>query len=451
MDRVEQLEHKIDSLSETIDKFGLMSITNKMQEMYKVFGDNMNTLQKTKAAIEKMTKNFHAPPPPPVHVAEKVEKELKALRASEALLNDSIGEKEKIIQNLLCDKQKHIEKIDQLHSDKQKLLSTTQRLEGIEEQKILAENKLEKKKAEERRLNEVITRIETERRERFFELQNKCTSLQSLADSKQENLNNLKLSFDRLETAVTRISTERKEHTRQRKTEKPANTEEEENGTPSTSPKVVLYHDSLCKHVNNTMMAREKVAMEKVWAPTLSDTRTQIEKLTYSPACVVVQALTREVEKRDPLQYVEEIAATVDTCLTKSEKVVLSLIVDREDSPLARNRLKAVNGLLQLKFMDHPKVTVCEHDSLRDSRNRVPDKLHLSEMGTAKLASNLKHSIADAIGVSVVKKRNNNFNNRRVNNKRNSTYNNSRYNDRRNNRQQQDERYDMYNEFDDEI
>ena len=102
------MEHKIDSLSETIDKFGLVSITNKMQEMYKVFGDNMNTLQKTKAAIEKMTKNFHAPPPPPVHVAEnkvEVEKELKALRASEALLNDSIGEKEKIIQNLLCDKQ----------------------------------------------------------------------------------------------------------------------------------------------------------------------------------------------------------------------------------------------------------------------------------------------------------------------------------------------------------
>ena len=377
--------------------------------------------------------------------------ELKSLKASVALLNDSIDEKDNSIQNLLSDKQKHIEKIDQLHSENQRLFSIAQRLERIEEQKISAENELEKKKAEEKSLSEGITRLETESRERVYDLQNRCKSLQSLVDSKQENLNNLKVSFDRLETAIAQISAGRKDHAHRLDTGNTANAEEE-NGAP-TSPKVVLYHDSLCKHVNNTMMAREKVTMEKVWAPTLSDTRKQIEKLTYSPACVVVQALTREVEKKDPMEYVDEIAATVDACLTKSEKVVLSLIVDREDSQLARNRMKAVNGLLQVKFMNHPKVTVCEHDSLRDSRNRVSDKLHLSEMGTAKLASNLKHSIADAIGVSVVKKQNNSFNNRRStnnnNNKRNNNFNSRRYTrQHKRNNWQQDERYDMYHEFD---
>ena len=42
---------------------------------------------------------------------------------------------------------------------------------------------------------------------------------------------------------------------------------------------MILYHDSLCKHINNTIMAREKVDVEKVWAPTLTETMQQLDRM----------------------------------------------------------------------------------------------------------------------------------------------------------------------------
>ena len=108
--------------------------------------------------------------------------------------------------------------------------------------------------------------------------------------------------------------------------------------------------------------------------------------------------------KKDPADYVDEVTTTIDKCLTRTKNVVVSLIIDREDSELARARAKAVNGLLQVKYVNEPRVFLCEHDNLRDSRNRKGDKLHLNDMGTAKFANNLKHKIAEAFGITVIRK-----------------------------------------------
>ena len=437
--RVELLEGKIDVLTETIDKLGICSISDKLQNMFKDFRENTNILQKTKSSLEKLTKNLPDIPPPnsvdTSAVEKRLQRELLASQSSEALLNEAIDEKNKTIQNLLAEKTKHIDKIDRLHAEKQRLACAAQRLEMIEDTKISLENELEKKKMEESRLNEVITSLEKGQCERIVELQTKCQTLQTQLESKQEDIGKLQASFTRLEDVINKLPV-RKQQLHPPKDNVLAK-DNYETVAPTSSPKIVLFHDSLCKNINDTMMSREKVDMEKVWAPTLPQTRSEIENLTYTPDCVVIQALTRDVVLKDPMEYVDEIVSTVDLCLTKSEKVVLSLIVDREDCQIARNRLKAVNGLLQVKFMDHPNVTVCEHDKLRDPRNRY-DKLHLNEMGTAKLASNLKHSIAKSIGIKVIRKQTTN-NNKREHNRR--------YRQRRN--EGHDERYDMYGDFDD--
>ena len=91
-------------------------------------------------------------------------------------------------------------------------------------------------------------------------------------------------------------------------------------------------------------------------------------------------------------------------CLTKCKKVVLSLIVERDDSERARDRAKSANDFLRTKYKRHESVLVCHHDNIRDPRFRKHDKLNLNEAGTSRLASNLKYKIAQSLNITVEKK-----------------------------------------------
>ena len=478
-DRMKQLESKMDALSETIEKYNLSSIADRMLEMYtnmnktnRSFTDATSVFNKTKDLIEKLV-NAHQLTQPSLsnvddeelnqRVKEK-EEQMQAMRAAESLLNRSIVEKDKIINTLFTDKQKHIGRIDELHGENQRLSSNLERLLKIEEEKIWFQNELEKTKHEVVRLNEVIGRMQRGKHERENELELQCRSLRTEVNSKQQTLEDLQIAFKGLETSIAKVADGKSQRQSQPSNRPNAVVTEEDDdisNTTNPSPKVVIYHDSLCKPINDTIMVREKVEVKKIWAPTLSDIKNDLPKQTEPPSCIVIQALTREVDKKNPADYVSDIISTVEMGLTKTEKIVLCLIVDREDSELARNRVKAVNGLLQVKYMDNPNVFVCEHDNLRDPRNRKSDKLHLNDMGTAKLATNLKYKIAEALGITVVRKKQGNSGPRLVRNENKYSNTNSsrkRYTrDRRNfdrgNQQhydddRYDDRYDMYGEYD---
>ena len=478
-DRIKQLESKMDALSETIEKYNLSSIADRMLEMYtnmnktnRSFTDATSVLNKTKDSMEKLV-NAHQLTQPSLSnvddeelnqkVKEK-EEQLQAMRAAESLLNRSIAEKDKIINTLFTDKQKHVGRIDELHGENQRLSSNLERLLKIEEEKIWFQNEVEKTKHEVVRLNEVIGSMQRGKRERENELELQCRSLRTEVNSKQQTLEDLQIAFKGLETSIAKVA-DGKSQRQSQPLNRPKTfvTEEDDeiSNTTNPSPKVVIYHDSLCKPINDTIMVREKVEVKKIWAPTLSDIENKLSEQTEPPSCIVIQALTREVDKKDPAEYVSEITSTVEMGLTKTERIVLCLIVDREDSDLARNRVKAVNGLLQVQYMDNPNVFVCEHDNLRDPRNRKSDKLHLNDMGTAKLATNLKYKIAEALGITVVRKKQGNSGSRLFRNENkysntNSTrkrYTRDRRNFDRGNQQhydddRYDDRYDMYGEYD---
>ena len=92
--------------------------------------------------------------------------------------------------------------------------------------------------------------------------------------------------------------------------------------------------------------------------------------------------------------------------MTKTEKVIVSLIVDREDDPENRAKAEAVNAMIKLEYMNNPKVLVCNHDNLRERKYRQRrDNFHLTVPGTSRLANNLKYKIAEALDIQVVKKR----------------------------------------------
>ena len=455
-ERIAQIETKLDGLCETIEKYQISSLADRITTMYqqmskvnKEFGDNINIMNKTKNALEKICQRQAMPP----SGEENGPSNEKLSKLAEAL-GKSVSDKDELISKMAEMKEKHIVRIDQLHCDKQKLQSEVQRLSKIEEEKATFQSKSEKLEEEVTRLNSVILSIQTGKNERERDLDLQCQNLRQQLDSKTEDVKQLLTAFGGLQTSITNLADK---HT-------PSNTSNAVNntGSPETeadsvpSPKVVLFHDSLCKPINESIMSREKVDVKKVWAPTMAQTRTAVEQLEDTPDCIVVQGLTRHVEEKDPAEHVNDVGATVEKCLEKVGKVVLSLIVDREDSPVARSRAKAVNGLLYVKYMEEPRVILCEHENLRDSKNRRADKLHLNDMGTSKLATNLKYKIAEALGVTVVKKPRNDERGRyRSNNWNGGGYrhHNRGYTGSREGRgdrydDQYDGRYNMYEDYD---
>ena len=166
---------------------------------------------------------------------------------------------------------------------------------------------------------------------------------------------------------------------------------------------VVILHDSLCKHVNDTILSRENVNVKKIWAPNIEKMEEALDNVNSK--VVVLEAFTRDLNKMDTDEMSQKIAGLVSKAATKADKVVLSTIIRREDIDDIDLRSNVVNAYMQLKYKRDGNVVVCDNYKLYDSRFRKRDKLHLNDDGTTVFASNLKYAIAEACGVEVVQKR----------------------------------------------
>ena len=79
-------------------------------------------------------------------------------------------------------------------------------------------------------------------------------------------------------------------------------------------------------------MIKENVVRTKIWSPTLRETQVKVDKIDRTKR-IVLQGLTRQVPDMSTEELTSLTFSTVEKCLTKADKVILSLIVDREDSP----------------------------------------------------------------------------------------------------------------------
>lgn len=100
-----KLESKLDSLSETLEKYELSSIAdrvssmyNKMQKVNTDFSENISILNKTKNALEKFNKYQTQPPSNVDHEqSQTVQEQAKAIDT----LTKSLGEKDDLISKML--------------------------------------------------------------------------------------------------------------------------------------------------------------------------------------------------------------------------------------------------------------------------------------------------------------------------------------------------------------
>ena len=149
------------------------------------------------------------------------------------------------------------------------------------------------------------------------------------------------------------------------------------------------------------------VLVTKVWSPTLEETTNNVESLSSKVDTIVIQGLTRELDGSSAEELTELFFESVEKCLDKADKVIVSLIVNRDDddSLVIPAKLAVVNANIKLNYVNNNNVLVCHHDNLNDRKYRRRDRLHLSEYGTSRYANNLKFKIAESLGITVKNKR----------------------------------------------
>ena len=166
---------------------------------------------------------------------------------------------------------------------------------------------------------------------------------------------------------------------------------------------VVILHDSMCKRVNNTLLSREGVNVKKTWAPDMDAMEEALDNTNSK--VVVLQAFTRDLPNMSTDEMIQRIEGLVTKAITKSEKVVVSTIIRREDIKDIGLKLNVVNDSLLWKYKDDDRVVTCDNYKLYNSGYRTRDKIHLNEHGIPIFACNLKYSIAKALGVRVMEKK----------------------------------------------
>ena len=313
------------------------------------------------------------------------------------------------------DKEKHLNKINELHARNQELHSRLERFSEItHEQECLGKNIAEKEE-EIRRLNAEILDTSSKSSVREYDLDRQYQNQQVEMRGKQDIINHLNGVNKNLQENLTE-ALKRNESISSPSTETPS---PDESDTPTDtrndstrSPNVTIFHDSLCHKINDTMMRREDIEITKVWAPTLEETQNKIDEIEPTDR-IVIQGLTRHVPDMSPEDLTILASETVTKCLTKAEKVIICLIIDREDDPEYRAKAEVTNALIKLKFMNSTDVLICSNDNLRERRYKQKrDLLHLTVAGTSRLANNLKYCIAKSLDIEIVKKRNyNNYEN----------------------------------------
>ena len=174
------------------------------------------------------------------------------------------------------------------------------------------------------------------------------------------------------------------------------------------SKDIIFLHDSLGKAINDTLLSREKVSVEKVLTYTLEKASEKLHTLnnnvsqTDKPRAIVVHVGTNNLDD-EPDVIVGKLDSLINTCKSIAPKVVISNIVTRADNHLKNYKVDLVNAMINMKYHKDKAVVICRNNNLVKS-HLTQKGVHLTDKGTARLANNLKYSIAGAVGVDIVKR-----------------------------------------------
>lgn len=179
--------------------------------------------------------------------------------------------------------------------------------------------------------------------------------------------------------------------------------EEHEKDLEDNIPHVVILHDQLCNSINDSIMTREKVSTKKVYCESLKEVILNLDTIG-SADVFVIQALTHSLLNLTCDEFSTLLKEAVTIALSKANKVVISLIISRDDDHIIHTKAELINATIKYNYRNRSNVIICSNENLKSRKFRIDDGLHLTPHGVSLLAVNLKQKIADALGIVLVKK-----------------------------------------------
>ena len=203
-----------------------------------------------------------------------------------------------------------------------------------------------------------------------------------------------------------------------------------ENEAIKESDDVIIYHDSLFKHVSEGLLKKENLKVKKVWAPTLKTVLDFVTALQIKPKLVVVHSGTNDLGKQSNESIAQLVADIQEVLMRSGIKFVFSEIVPRLDE--LDFKAQVVNAMTY-SLLANKDVTIAKNSSFYD-RGVINkdlfevDGVHITDTsGAGCLASNIRYAICRSLGIEPEKRprtvlgagyrrgkhNNNNYNNRK--------------------------------------
>ena len=199
-DKFRRLESKVSDLCDIVEKYDIPRVADTIQAVFENFNklnkdlkENIAILGKSRAALEKhVVENQNSNED--LDRKEKLdrqESEIKALKAAEILLLESVREKDKLISKLSNDKEKHIKSINDSYTTNQSLQTQVDRYKDWESERELLENTIVTLKDEIERSQSQISSMRESCSKRENDLDRQCQTLQTENRAKQDIINHL--------------------------------------------------------------------------------------------------------------------------------------------------------------------------------------------------------------------------------------------------------------------
>ena len=409
----EFLEQQIKNATVLFEKYdfqgiaeNLLTLGSQMEKVNGKMGENIGMLKEVNLKPEQITPHDAAPSEELKMNAENAKKESESYRHSYELMVENVNEYEKKTKRLSESNERHLQNLN----EKNRIITDLE----IQNNKLIHINnanteQMSKLEYSEQKIDSLNAK--------YTEIFGKCEAHHLENEILNQQLIELRNTNERLNENLTFALRDGKQDAPRDETIPNAE------AANNNNTRVVILHDSLCGKINNTLLSRENVISEKIWAPNLVEMKNKIEGIQNTET-IVIQALTRDVGSKSVEEMNNGIQDVVDIALTKAENVVISTITARDDNKEAKVKAELVNANIKYTYMGNEKIFICDNNNLNDKKFRREDGIHLTPHGTAVLATNLKYKIAETLKIKVIKKERKDYERRNYDG---YTYNNSHW------------------------
>ena len=175
----------------------------------------------------------------------------------------------------------------------------------------------------------------------------------------------------------------------------------------------LIIGDSMLKHVNyDWLLNKEGISIHTAQAYTIEELIQVLSEEKKHYKCIFFHTGTNNLKSNSIEEMITCTRETVDKGLKIADHVIISTIIPRYDDPMLNVKAQKFNTQIFECYMEHEDVRVNDNCNLSLRPDQVEkffdeeDAVHLNDHGTRVFAHNIKVSIANTLGVRIIRSRN---------------------------------------------